>query len=150
MSTCDRAASTAEKDGYEAVQLGIGVAKPKIKRLTKANKWSLREGRSVEAQSSKVVRSSASRFRCDDSMPARCRSVRRRISSKGQFVDVTGVTKGKGFAGAYEALELRAVFEASHGVSVSHRSHRFHGQPPGSGQDLQEQEDAGPSRCRSA
>jgi large subunit ribosomal protein L3 len=50
----------------------------------------------------------------------------------GQKVDVTGTTKGKGFAGAMKRWNFRGL-EASHGVSVSHRSHGSTGnrQDPG-------------------
>jgi len=50
----------------------------------------------------------------------------------GQFVDVTGVTIGKGFAGGMKRHNFRGL-EASHGVSVSHRSHGSTGgrQDPG-------------------
>jgi large subunit ribosomal protein L3 len=52
---------------------------------------------------------------------------------KGQKVDVTGVTsKGKGFAGAMKRWNFSGL-EASHGVSISHRSHGSTGnrQDPG-------------------
>jgi large subunit ribosomal protein L3 len=45
----------------------------------------------------------------------------------GQFVDVTGTTIGKGFAGVMKRHNFRGL-EASHGVSVSHRSHGSTGQ----------------------
>ena len=45
----------------------------------------------------------------------------------GQKVDVVGITKGKGFAGAMKRWNF-AGLEASHGVSVSHRSHGSTGQ----------------------
>ncbi|WPY00541.1 50S ribosomal protein L3 [Candidatus Trichorickettsia mobilis] len=50
----------------------------------------------------------------------------------GQFVDVTGVTIGKGFAGCMKRHNFRGL-EASHGVSISHRSHGSTGgrQDPG-------------------
>src|SRR5690606_22878640 len=50
----------------------------------------------------------------------------------GQHVDVVGVTKGKGFAGAMKRWNFRGL-EASHGVSLSHRSHGSTGnrQDPG-------------------
>jgi large subunit ribosomal protein L3 len=51
---------------------------------------------------------------------------------KGQLVDVTGTTIGKGFAGAMKRWNF-AGLEASHGVSISHRSHGSTGnrQDPG-------------------
>jgi large subunit ribosomal protein L3 len=45
----------------------------------------------------------------------------------GQYVDVTGTTIGKGFAGGMKRHNFRGL-EASHGVSVSHRSHGSTGQ----------------------
>ena len=45
----------------------------------------------------------------------------------GQYVDVSGVTVGKGFAGAMKRHNFRGL-EATHGVSVSHRSHGSTGQ----------------------
>ncbi|MFN7634630.1 MAG: 50S ribosomal protein L3, partial [Acetobacteraceae bacterium] len=51
---------------------------------------------------------------------------------EGQFVDVVGTTKGKGFAGAMKRWNFSGL-EASHGVSISHRSHGSTGnrQDPG-------------------
>ena len=65
----------------------------------------------------------------------------------GQFVDVTGTTTGKGFAGPMKRWNFGGL-RATHGVSVSHRSHRFDRWPSGPRQDLQEQEDAGTHGCR--
>ena len=50
----------------------------------------------------------------------------------GQFVDVTGTTTGKGFAGAMKRWNFGGL-RASHGVSISHRSHGSTGgrQDPG-------------------
>ena len=45
----------------------------------------------------------------------------------GQFVDVAGTSIGKGFAGVMKRHNFRGL-EASHGVSVSHRSHGSTGQ----------------------
>ena len=47
---------------------------------------------------------------------------------KGQKVDVTGITKGKGFAGAMKRWNF-AGLEATHGVSVSHQVIGLHRQP---------------------
>lgn len=104
---------TVEKDGYEAVQLGIGVAKPK--NVSKANKGHFAKA-GVEAPR-KVVE-----FRVGTDAVLEPGTV---LSSahfvKGQKVDVTGVTVGKGFAGGMKRWNF-AGLEASHGVSVSHRS----------------------------
>jgi len=115
---------TPEKDGYDAVQLGIGDAKPK--NVSKANKGHFAKA-GVEAPK-KVVE-----FRVGADAVLEPGTV---LSSahfvKGQKVDVTGVTVGKGFAGAMKRWNF-AGLEASHGVSVSHRSHGSTGnrQDPG-------------------
>ena len=104
---------TPEKDGYDAVQLGIGDAKPK--NVSKANKGHFAKA-GVEAPK-KVVE-----FRVGADAVLEPGTV---LSSahfvKGQKVDVTGVTVGKGFAGAMKRWNF-AGLEASHGVSISHRS----------------------------
>jgi large subunit ribosomal protein L3 len=115
---------SAEKDGYEAVQLGIGIAKPK--NVSKANKGHFAKA-AVEAPR-KVVE-----FRvAGDAVlePGAILSPAHFVA--GQKVDVTGVTVGKGFAGAMKRWNFSGL-EASHGVSVSHRSHGSTGnrQDPG-------------------
>ena len=115
---------SAEKDGYEAVQLGIGIAKPK--NVSKANKGHFAKA-ALEAPR-KVVE-----FRvASDAMlePGAVLSSAHFVA--GQKVDVTGVTVGKGFAGAMKRWNFSGL-EASHGVSVSHRSHGSTGnrQDPG-------------------
>ncbi|MBM3588527.1 MAG: 50S ribosomal protein L3 [Alphaproteobacteria bacterium] len=115
---------SADKDGYEAVQLGIGTAKPK--NVSKANKGHFAKA-GVEAPR-KVVE-----FRVASDAVLEPGAV---LSSAhfvaGQKVDVTGVTVGKGFAGAMKRWNFSGL-EASHGVSVSHRSHGSTGnrQDPG-------------------
>jgi len=115
---------SADKDGYEAVQLGIGTAKPK--NVSKANKGHFAKA-GVEAPR-KVVE-----FRvASDAIlePGAVLSSAHFVA--GQKVDVTGVTVGKGFAGAMKRWNFSGL-EASHGVSVSHRSHGSTGnrQDPG-------------------
>jgi large subunit ribosomal protein L3 len=115
---------SADKDGYEAVQLGIGTAKPK--NVSKANKGHFAKA-GVEAPR-KVVE-----FRVASDAMLELGAV---LSSAhfvaGQKVDVTGVTVGKGFAGAMKRWNFSGL-EASHGVSISHRSHGSTGnrQDPG-------------------
>jgi large subunit ribosomal protein L3 len=107
------AARTVENDGYSAVQLGFGKAKPK--NVSKPMKGHFAKAKVEPAQ--KLVE-----FRVADDALLEAGSV---ISpahfSVGQFVDVAGVTKGKGFAGGMKRWNF-AGLEASHGVSVSHRS----------------------------
>lgn len=109
----------SEKDGYDAVQLGCGIAKPKnVSKAMKGHfaKASVKPKRFVrEFRVSKNalldvgVEITAQHFVAD------------------QYVDVTGVSIGKGFAGAMKRHNFRGL-EASHGVSISHRSHGSTGQ----------------------
>jgi large subunit ribosomal protein L3 len=115
---------TAEKDGYTAVQLGIGKAKPK--KVTKPQKGHFAKA-GVEAPRK------LAEFRvAEDALVAPGTKLSGEHFVKGQKVDVTGVTVGKGFAGAMKRWNF-AGLEASHGVSISHRSHGSTGnrQDPG-------------------
>lgn len=115
---------TAEKDGYDAVQLGIGRAKPK--NVTKANRGHFAKA-GVEAPKKLVE----FRIGADAALEPGARLTAAHFV-KGQKVDVTGITKGKGFAGAMKRWNFGGL-EASHGVSISHRSHGSTGnrQDPG-------------------
>ena len=109
----------AEKDGYTALQLGVDAAKPK--NVTKALRGHFAKA-NVEPKRKLVE------FR----VPAEALvEVGAELSVEhfivGQFVDVTGTTIGKGFAGVMKRHNFRGL-EASHGVSVSHRSHGSTGQ----------------------
>ncbi|MFC7607521.1 50S ribosomal protein L3 [Teichococcus aestuarii] len=118
------AARTEEKDGYNAVQLGFGQAKPK--NVSKPNKGHFAKA-GVEAPK-KVVE-----FRvAADAMLEPGAKLSANHFVKGQIVDVTGTSKGKGFAGAMKRWNFSGL-EASHGVSISHRSHGSTGnrQDPG-------------------
>ncbi len=115
---------TEEKDGYTAVQLGLGRAKPK--NVSKPNRGHFAKA-GVEAPK-KVVE-----FRVDpEALLAPGTALSAAHFVKGQKVDVVGTTKGKGFAGAMKRWNF-AGLEASHGVSISHRSHGSTGnrQDPG-------------------
>jgi large subunit ribosomal protein L3 len=104
---------TAEKDGYTAVQLGIGNAK--AKNVTKPMKGHFAKA-GVEAPRKLVE------FRvAAEGLVAPGAKLSGGHFVKGQKVDVTGVTIGKGFAGGMKRWNF-AGLEASHGVSVSHRS----------------------------
>jgi len=110
---------SVDKDGYTAVQLGYGQAK--VKNVSKAVRGHFAVAK-VEP-SKKVVE-----FRVT---PDAILEVGAELSAQhfiaGQYVDVTGTTIGKGFAGAMKRHNFRGL-EASHGVSVSHRSHGSTGQ----------------------
>ena len=104
---------TSDKDGYDAVQVGVGTAKPK--NVTKPQKGHFAKA-GVEAPR-KVVE-----FRVPaEALVAPGAMLTGDHFVKGQKVDVTGVTVGKGFAGGMKRWNF-AGLEASHGVSISHRS----------------------------
>jgi large subunit ribosomal protein L3 len=115
---------TAAKDGYDAVQLGIGRAKPK--NVSKANKGHFAKAGLEAPQKLAEFRVAADALLAPGTRLSGAHFV------AGQFVDVTGTTKGKGFAGAMKRWNFRGL-EATHGVSVSHRSHGSTGnrQDPG-------------------
>jgi large subunit ribosomal protein L3 len=107
------AARTVETDGYSALQLGIGKAKPK--NVSKPQKGHFAKAKVEPTR--KLVE-----FRvADDALLETGAVISPSHFSVGQFVDVAGVTKGKGFAGGMKRWNF-AGLEASHGVSVSHRS----------------------------
>src|SRR5213075_1821748 len=93
-----------DRDGYTAVQLGAGKAKAKVAEFRVAEDALLDVGAHISA----------------DHFVA------------GQLVDIAGVTQGKGFAGAMKRWGFGGL-RATHGVSVSHRSHGSTGnrQDPG-------------------
>ena len=104
---------TAEKHGYVALQLGSGT--PKIKRLSKAQ-------RGTFAAAKVEPKRKLQEFRVDDAglMPVGAEVTADHFVA-GQFVDVTGTSKGKGFAGGMKRWNFKGL-RATHGVSVSHRS----------------------------
>ena len=110
---------TAEKDGYSAVQLGAGTAK--VKRVSKAMRGHF-------AVAKVEPKRKIAEFRVD---PQNLIGVGEEITAdhyfEGQFVDVSGTSIGKGFAGAMKRHNF-AGLRASHGVSISHRSHGSTGQ----------------------
>jgi large subunit ribosomal protein L3 len=110
---------TPEKDGYSAVQLGAGSAK--AKRVSKALRGHFA---AVKVEPKRKI----AEFRVD---PENIIAVGEEITAnhyfEGQFVDVTGISIGKGFAGAMKRHNFGGL-RASHGVSISHRSHGSTGQ----------------------
>jgi large subunit ribosomal protein L3 len=114
----------ADRDGYTAVQLGAGAAK--AKKVAKPQRAAF--GKAEVEPKARVAE-----FRvAEDALL----DVGAHISADhfvpGQFVDVAGVTQGKGFAGAMKRWGFGGL-RATHGVSVSHRSHGSTGnrQDPG-------------------
>jgi large subunit ribosomal protein L3 len=110
---------TLETDGYTAVQLGAGTAKAK-------NTSQPMRGHFAKAQvepKRKIVE-----FRVDpDALIGVGEEIIAAHYFPGQFVDVSGTSIGKGFAGAMKRHNFGGL-RASHGVSVSHRSHGSVGQ----------------------
>jgi large subunit ribosomal protein L3 len=110
---------TKDKDGYNAVQLGFG--KAKVSRVSKAMKGHFAKANVVPKR--KVIEF---RVAADAVLPVG-QEIRADHFVPGQFVDVSAKTKGKGFAGVMKRWNF-AGLEASHGVSISHRSHGSTGQ----------------------
>ncbi len=110
---------TPEKDGYSAVQLGAGTAK--AKRTSKAMRGNF-------AIAKVAPKRKIAEFRVD---PENLIGVGEEITAnhyaEGQFVDVSGTSIGKGFAGAMKRHNFGGL-RATHGVSISHRSHGSTGQ----------------------
>jgi large subunit ribosomal protein L3 len=110
---------TTERDGYTAVQLGAGNAK--AKRTTAAQRGHF-------AKANVAPKRKIAEFRVS---PDNLIEVGAEITAEhylsGQFVDIAGVSIGKGFAGAMKRHNFGGL-RASHGVSISHRSHGSTGQ----------------------
>jgi large subunit ribosomal protein L3 len=104
---------TLERDGYVALQLGSGKAKPKNVSKAERERFAIAK---VEP------RMKLAEFRVDDQgvIPVGAEITADHFVP-GQFVDVTGTTTGKGFAGGMKRWNFGGL-RATHGVSVSHRS----------------------------
>jgi large subunit ribosomal protein L3 len=115
---------TKEANGYNAVQLGWGKAKPK--NVSKSMRGHFAKAK-VEPKR-KVAEFRVS----DDAMLPVGAEISADHFVAGQRVDVVGTSIGKGFAGAMKRHNF-AGLEASHGISISHRSHGSTGnsQDPG-------------------
>ncbi len=115
---------TQERDGYTAVQLGVGTAKPK--RASKAMR-----GHFAKARVEPKRKVAEFRVGADALLDVGAEFTADHFVT-GQAVDVVGTSIGKGFAGAMKRHNF-AGLEASHGVSISHRSHGSTGnsQDPG-------------------
>ena len=110
---------TQERDGYVALQLGAGAAK--AKNVAKPQRGHF--GKAEVEPKLRLVE-----FRVSDDALV---DVGAEISADhfipGQYVDIAGHTQGKGFAGAMKRWNFGGL-RATHGVSVSHRSHGSTGQ----------------------
>ncbi len=104
---------TEEKDGYYALQLGVGTAK--VKRMGNPLRGYFRKA-SVEPKTK------LREFRVsEDGLVDVGAEISVAHFLDGQYVDVAGTTVGKGFAGVMKRHNFKGL-RASHGVSVSHRS----------------------------
>jgi len=110
---------TAEKDGYTAVQLGVGTRK--IKNVTRSERGHF-------AKAEVEPKRKLAEFRVS---PENLIEVGAEITAEhflpGQYVDVTGTSIGKGFAGSMKRHNFGGG-RASHGASVTHRAHGSTGQ----------------------
>ncbi|THD63571.1 50S ribosomal protein L3 [Phenylobacterium sp.] len=110
---------TQDKDGYVALQLGAGAKKPKNTSKAMRGHFAKAEVEPKRAVaefrvSEDMLIDVGSEFTADHYVP-------------GQKIDITGVTVGKGFAGAMKRWNFGGM-RATHGVSVSHRAHGSTGQ----------------------
>ncbi|MEL6680046.1 MAG: 50S ribosomal protein L3 [Pseudomonadota bacterium] len=120
MENCQVVAQrTSEKDGYTAVQLGVGAAKAK-------NTTQAMRGHFAVAKVEPKRKLAEFRVSQDNLI-----EVGAEITAdhylEGQYVDIAGTSIGKGFAGAMKRHNFGGL-RASHGVSISHRSHGSTGQ----------------------
>ena len=110
---------TVETDGYSAVQLGAGAARakrtsaPMRGHFAKANVAPKRKLVEFRVASENLIEVGA--------------EISAEHFVEGQKVDVSGTSIGKGFAGAMKRWNFGGL-RASHGVSISHRSHGSTGQ----------------------
>src|ERR1700751_5983055 len=104
---------TKDKNGYVAVQLGAGSRK--INNVGKAERGHF-------AVAKVEPKRKLAEFRVDENglIPIGAEITADHFAA-GQFVDVTGTSIGKGFAGGMKRWNFHGL-RASHGVSISHRS----------------------------
>jgi large subunit ribosomal protein L3 len=104
---------TQERDGYSALQLGVGEAK--VKNVSK-------QMRGHFAKSKVEPKRKLAEFRVsDDALIDVGSELTADHFIEGQYVDVVGTSKGKGFAGGMKRHGFGGL-RASHGVSISHRA----------------------------
>src|SRR6202521_3083938 len=128
------AVRTQEKDGYTAVQLGVGAAK--VKNVGKAMRGHYAK---AKVEPKKLL----AEFRVPkDALLEIGAELSVEHFRAGQLVDVVGTSVGKGFAGALKRHNFGGL-RATHGVSVSHRSHGSTGQRPSPGKTFKHKKMAG-------
>lgn len=125
---------TEEKDGYWAVQLGVGAVK--TKNVSKPQRGHF-------AKAKVEPRERLAEFRVSqDGLLEVGAEITAEHFVPGQYVDVVGISIGKGFAGAMKRHNFGGL-SASHGVSVSHRSHGSTGQRQSPGKTFKNKKMAG-------
>ena len=110
---------TVEKNGYTAVQLGVGLAK--VKNTSKAMR-----GHFAKAEVEPKAKVAEFRVSPDNLLEVGAEITAEHFVA-GQKVDVTGTSIGKGFAGVMKRHNF-AGHRASHGNSITHRAHGSTGQ----------------------
>ena len=110
---------TNDKNGYTALQVGAGTRK--AARLTKSERGEFAIAKVEPKRKLAEFRVSA------DNMIEVGSEITANHFVAGQFVDVTGTSKGKGFQGAMKRWNFGGL-RATHGVSVTHRAHGSTGQ----------------------
>jgi large subunit ribosomal protein L3 len=120
VDTCEVVAvRTEERDGYSAVQLGVGTRR--VKNVTKPER-----GHFAKAKVEPKRKLAEFRVSKDALLEVGAElSVEHFLP--GQYVDVVGISIGRGFQGVMKRHNFGGL-RATHGVSVSHRSHGSTGQ----------------------
>ncbi|HJD56432.1 MAG TPA: 50S ribosomal protein L3 [Rickettsia endosymbiont of Pyrocoelia pectoralis] len=129
---------TLEKHGYNA--LVVGVKDRKASRVNKPMKQFFANAKVSSKTKLKEFRIS------EDNFIDIAANVEVDHFAAGQFIDVTATTIGKGFAGSMKRHNFRGL-EASHGVSISHRSHGSTGQRQDPGKVFKGKKMAGHMGC---
>lgn len=125
---------TPDKDGYTALQLGAGLAK--VKNVTQPQRGHF-------AKAKVEPKAKLAEFRVsDDALVPVGAEITAEHFRPGQYVDVTGTSIGKGFAGGMKRHNFSGL-RATHGVSVSHRSLGSTGQRQDPGKTFKNKKMAG-------
>src|SRR3981081_931794 len=125
---------TQERDGYTALQLGVGAAK--VKNVSKPQRGHF-------AKAKDVPKARLAEFRVsEDALVDVGAEITAAHFVAGQYVDVTGTSIGKGFAGGMKRHNFHGL-RATHGVSVSHRSLGSTGQRQDPGKTFKNKKMAG-------
>ena len=125
---------TQDKDGYTALQLGVGTAK--VKNVTQPQR-----GHFAKAKVEPKAKLAEFRVSEDALVPVGAEITAAHFLP-GQYVDVTGTSIGKGFAGGMKRHNFGGL-RATHGVSVSHRSLGSTGQRQSPGKTFKNKKMAG-------